>query len=111
MHDYDLLPCGVFIIDISFKIQYCNAPFALLINTPFEKIIDCSLDNLLSNGSKILFQQIVLPSILIKDQINEIQLNFINPENQKTPMLVFARRDKTQDNNIILCCFSAKERD
>jgi two-component system cell cycle response regulator len=111
MNDYNLLPCGVFIIGASISIQYCNASFALLINTTVDKIVDRPLDDFLSNGSKTLLQQIVLPSILNEDQINEVHLNFINPEKQKVPMIFFARRDKTHDNKIIFCCFSAAERD
>jgi len=48
----------------------------------------CNLDTLLTNASKILFQQIVLPSIINEGPINEIQLNFLGTDNRKLPMVV-----------------------
>lgn len=111
MSDYDLLPCGVFIIDPSCNINYCNAPFASLINIPVERIVNRPFDNWLSNGSKILFQQIVLPSVLNKDQINEVQLNLLNFDKQKVPVIIFARWNEACDGNTLFCCFSAIERD
>jgi diguanylate cyclase (GGDEF)-like protein len=76
-----------------------------------DAIVDRSINNLLSNGSKIIFQQIVLPSLLNQNQIDEMQLNFLNADQQKIPMIIFARRDDNNNDKLIFCCFSAKSKD
>jgi nitrogen-specific signal transduction histidine kinase len=85
MTDYDLLPCSIFISDRSFNITYCNQQFAAEMNRSVNGIIHHKLERLLTNGSKILFQQIVFPSILNQHKISEVQLNFLDSSNNKIP--------------------------
>jgi sigma-B regulation protein RsbQ len=111
MNEFDQLPCGVLIIDSSCKVRYCNKPFASTMMLDADEIVDLSINNLLTNGSKIIFQQIVLPSILNQNQIEEMQLNFLSTDKQKIPMIIFARRDDDNNDRLIFCCFSAKSKD
>lgn len=110
MDDYDRLPCGVLIIDSSCKIHYCNTQFASSMMLSADQIINHSINKLLSNGSKIIFQQIVLPSILNQTQIDEMQLNFLSADKNKLPMVIFARRDSQDNDKLFFCCFSASDR-
>jgi diguanylate cyclase (GGDEF)-like protein len=111
MDNYDRLPCGVFIIDSSCTVRYCNAPFSSLMKLSTDKIVNHSINNLLSNGSRIMFQQIILPSILNQSKVDEMQLNFLCPDNKKAPMIIFARRENNNDDKIFFCCFSANGKD
>jgi len=111
MDNYDSLPCGVLITDQQCNIHYCNDLFASVVYPQIDEIIGNNLNSLLTNGSKILFQQLVLPSIINQEPINEIQLNFLDKKNKKLPMVVFAKRDKTDNGKLFWCCFSAIERD
>lgn len=111
MDNYDRLPCGVFIIDYSCVVRYCNAPFSSLMKRPTDKIVNHSINNLLSNGSRIMFQQIILPSILNQSKIDEMQINFLCPDNKKAPMIIFAKKDSQNNDELLFCCFSALGKD
>jgi two-component system cell cycle response regulator len=111
MDDYDSLPCGVIITDPSCNIHYCNELFASTVYPSIDDIVGSNLNGLLTKGSEILFQELVLPSVINRESINEIQLNFLDADNHKLPMVVFAKRDKTDDDRIFWCCFPAIERD
>jgi diguanylate cyclase (GGDEF)-like protein len=111
MDDYDSLPCGVLITDQHCNIHYCNKHFAAVVYSPLNDIVGSNLNVLLTNGSKILFQQLVVPSIINHSPINEVQLNFLDTNNHKLPMVVFTQRDKTDNEKIFWCCFPAIERD
>ncbi|MFT7387837.1 MAG: diguanylate cyclase (GGDEF)-like protein [Candidatus Endobugula sp.] len=111
MDDYDSLPCGVFITDQRCNIHYCNSRFVSSVFFSIDEIVGCNLDTLLTNASKILFQQIVLPSIINQGPIDEVQLNFLGADNRKLPMVVFAKRDEVDNNRIFWCCYYAVERD
>lgn len=58
-----------------------------------------------------MFQQITLPSILHQGNVDEMQLNFLCPDNKKVPMIIFARRENNNDDEIFFCCFSANGKD
>ena len=111
MDDYDRLPCGVFILDTSCIVRYCNATFSSLMKLPTDKIVNYSLNNLLSNGSRIMFQQIILPSVLNQNKVDEMQLNFLCPDNKKVPMIIFAKKDSSNNGELLFCCFSAAGKD
>ncbi len=108
--DYDLLPCGVLVTDLSCKIIYSNQKLASYINLTVEEIIKHNVDSLLTAASKILFQQILLPTILYEGTVEEIQINFLNSNKKKLPMVIFAHRDNKNSANIVWCCFPALER-
>lgn len=111
MDNYDSLPCGVLITDQHCNIHYCNNQFLSAIQSSINDIVDSNLDTLLSNGSKILFQQLVLPSVINQVPVNEVQLNFLDADNKKLPMVVFAKRDDANSDRIFWNCFPAIERD
>jgi diguanylate cyclase (GGDEF)-like protein len=110
MSNYDLLPCSVLITDSSCKITYCNTLLANTLKQTIANITDQNFDHLLTNGSKIIFQQIILPSILNQEKMDEIQLNFSDADNNKIPVVVFARQDESDNNKIFWCCFPATGR-
>jgi diguanylate cyclase (GGDEF)-like protein len=111
MDDYDRLPCGVFIVDTSCIVRYCNTTFSSLMKLPADKIINYSINHLLSNGSRIIFQQIILPSVLNQSKVEEMQLNFLCPDNKKVPMIIFAKKDSHDSGELLFCCFSAVGKD
>jgi diguanylate cyclase (GGDEF)-like protein len=111
MDNYESLPCGVLITDQHCNIHYCNDQFVSEVYFTIDDIVGKSLDALLTNASKILFQQLVLPSVICQQPINEVQLNFFGTDNRKMPMVVFAKRDKSDSERIFWCCFPAVERD
>lgn len=106
--DYSELPCGVFATDKHCKIIYCNKKFLDYIKSPEEVIIGKALDSLMTPASKIMFQQIVLPSILHEEAIEEIQLNLIDNDNNKIPVVFFA--SQKDENEFVWCSFVAEER-
>lgn len=110
MPDYDLLPCGVLITDPSCKIDYCNTQLADIIGCSAVDVVGRNINDLLTKGSKILFQQIALPSVLNNYRFDEVQLNFTDEEHNKIPIILFARRDEGSPDNIFWCSFSAVER-
>ena len=111
MDNYESLPCGVLITDQHCNIHYCNDQFVSEVYFTIDDIVGKNLDALLTNASKMLFQQLVLPSVINQQPINEVQLNFFGTDNRKMPMVVFAKRDKSDNERIFWCCFPAVERD
>jgi diguanylate cyclase (GGDEF)-like protein len=111
MDNYDLLPCGVLITDSHCNIDYCNNQFTSATCHSIRDIMGRNINALLTNGSKIFFQQIVLPSAINQESINEVQLNFLDANNHKLPLVVFAKRDPSNNDKLFWCCFPAIERE
>lgn len=111
MHDYNLLPCGVIITDFKGRVKYCNQAFSSMLECSIEDIVGHLIDDFLSNASTIVFQQIILPSVLSQKAINEVQINFITLTGNKLPMVIFAKDNASVDEQIIFCSFSAQERE
>jgi sigma-B regulation protein RsbQ len=111
MDNYSSLPCGVLITDQDCNIHYCNDQFVSVVYPSIENIVGSNIDALLTNASKILFQQLVIPLIINQQPINEIQLNFLDVDNHQLPMVIFAQRDKADNDKVFWCCFPAAGRD
>jgi sigma-B regulation protein RsbQ len=58
-----------------------------------------------------MFQQIILPSVLNQSKVEEMQLNFLCPDNKKVPMIIFAKKDSHNSGELLFCCFSAAGKD
>lgn len=104
----DNLPCGALVTNAEHVIININAYFTNELCWNKHLLIGHSVENLLTNASKVFYQSYIIPTLLHEKYCEEMQLTMVNGNNKRIPITLNAKMDSNQ--NVYWSFFDASNR-
>ena len=110
---FDRLPAGVITLSDDMRILSANEAIVAMSGASSADLVGKSIDVLLTQPSRILFQTHVYPALKAEGRVAEVLLQLKGDEEMVTPVLVNAARDPDERNvvyNVVIVRFDARSR-
>ena len=99
------MPCGCIAFDDDGKIESVNEFLNNLLEYDPNELIDKNIEHILTISSRIFYQTQLYPLIRLKGKVDEIFLSLKSKRGTHIPMMLYCKRNVTDDKISNLCVF------